>query len=559
MRVGRIQKQIVQMIAALICVIAASIFRAIRTENLYWSVALFLLVYVLYVSIDIIWLQSLHRRIMQKKIRHYLCGTAILICFWLLLRSIRFGLLWDGMIRRYAWYGYYIPMILIPLFGFYTALYMGKREDYDLPIRWKLLWIPAVLLILGILTNEFHQLAFRIHRESPEQYSRGIFYLCAAIWIGVLESSAILILLKKSLILNIGREKIIPFIVLGVSGVYYLLYAINSEIFGFVELTAAFALSHACIWESCIAIGVFPVNTNYESLFQYSRLKMLIIDQKGKIYYHSMHHTLNISDYLEEITQGQMILLDTDTELHSVPIQGGYIVWQEDITEINEIIREKQEMERVLREQTELMQQEYEMDSRRIRIQKMNQIYQLVAEETRGTCDKILLGIEELKAGKDNEDQRKQLLRINLEGVYVKRRCNLLMIWESMGQIPVEELHFCFEESLDNLEICEMKASLSMQLQGSLNKETAVLLYDILEQVIEQILFIADRLYVILTEDPHQIIKLSIFIHSYEKIKDVRMPGTLDQLLQKQKVAYFFKKEEKTEYLFSARLPGEVR
>lgn len=559
MRVGRIQKQIVQMIAALICVIAASIFRAIRTENLYWSVALFLLVYVLYVSLDIIWLQSLHRRIMQKKIRRYLCGTAILICFWLLLRSIRFGLLWDGMIRRYAWYGYYIPMILIPLFGFYTALYMGKREDYDLPIRWKLLWIPAVLLILGILTNEFHQLAFRIYRESPEQYSRGIFYLCAAIWIGVLESSTILILLRKSLILNIGREKIIPFIVLGVSGVYYLLYAINSEIFGFVELTAAFALSHACIWESCIAIGVFPVNTNYESLFQYSRLKMLIIDQKGKIYYHSMHHTLNISDYLEEITQGQMILLDTDTELHSVPIQGGYIVWQEDITEINEIIREKQEMERVLREQTELMQQEYEMDSRRIRIQKMNQIYQLVAEETRGICDKILLEIEELKAGKDNEDQRKQLLRINLEGVYVKRRCNLLMIWESMGQIPVEELHFCFEESLDNLEICEMKASLSMQLQGSLNKETAVLLYDILEQVIEQILFIADRLYVILTEDPHQIIKLSIFIHSYEKIKDVRMSGTLDQLLQKQKVAYFFKKEEKTEYLFSARLPGEVR
>lgn len=129
MRVGRIQKQIVQMIAALICVIAASIFRAIRTENLYWSVALFLLVYVLYVSIDIIWLQSLHRRIMQKKIRHYLCGTAILICFWLLLRSIRFGLLWDGMIRRYAWYGYYIPMILIPLFGFYTALYMGKLHS----------------------------------------------------------------------------------------------------------------------------------------------------------------------------------------------------------------------------------------------------------------------------------------------------------------------------------------------------------------------------------------------------------------------------------------------
>ena len=212
MHLNQFQKQIVQMLFAMIILVIASLIRIIRPENLYWNIVLFLLVYIIYISMAVVWLLSLHHRIMQKNLRRHLIGTAVLICFWILLRSIRHRLLWDGVVSRYAWYGYYIPMILIPLLSFYAALSMGKREDYNIPARWKLLWIPAVVLILGILTNEFHHLAFRIVAENPEQYSRGVLYLCAAIWIAVLESSTIVLLLRKSLILNIGKEKLLPIV-----------------------------------------------------------------------------------------------------------------------------------------------------------------------------------------------------------------------------------------------------------------------------------------------------------------------------------------------------------
>ena len=556
MHLNQFQKQIVQMLFAMIILVIASLIRIIRPENLYWNIVLFLLVYIIYISMAVVWLLSLHHRIMQKNLRRHLIGTAVLICFWILLRSIRHRLLWDGVVSRYAWYGYYIPMILIPLLSFYAALCMGKREDYNIPARWKLLWIPAVVLILGILTNEFHHLAFRIVAENPEQYSRGVLYLCAAIWIAILESSTIVLLLRKSLILNIGKEKLLPFAVLGLAGFYCLLYAINMKTFGFIEMTAALALFHACIWESCIAIGTVPVNTNYEEFFYHSGLKMQIVDWMGKVCYRSEHQTLDICGYLEDIRQGRVILPDEDTELHSAPVQGGYIVWQEDISQLNELIREKQRTEQVLREQTELMQREYEIESRRMQIQKMNGIYQLVAEETREKCGRILFEVEKLKKINEIEAQRRQLIRIHMEGVYIKRRCNLLMIRESMGRIPVEELHFCFEESLNNLEICGVKASLLMQLKGSLHEKTAVLLYDILEEVMEQILFTASRVYVVLAEDNHRIMKLSIFIYSLGKITDIRMPAVLDQPLQEHRVAYFFKKEEDAEYLFSVRFPG---
>lgn len=64
-------------------------------------------------------------------------------------------------ITRYLWYLYYVPQILAPLFSLYAALQLGRREDDALSLKWHLLFIPAVLLIGGVLINDLHQMAFR--------------------------------------------------------------------------------------------------------------------------------------------------------------------------------------------------------------------------------------------------------------------------------------------------------------------------------------------------------------------------------------------------------------
>lgn len=81
MHLNQFQKQIVQMLFAMIILVIASLIRIIRPENLYWNIVLFLLVYIIYISMAVVWLLSLHHRIMQKNLRRHLIGTAVLICF----------------------------------------------------------------------------------------------------------------------------------------------------------------------------------------------------------------------------------------------------------------------------------------------------------------------------------------------------------------------------------------------------------------------------------------------------------------------------------------------
>ena len=51
-------------------------------------------------------------------------------------------------------------MILIPLMGIYLAFCLGRPENYTLPTPLKVIAVPAILFILLILTNNFHQKVF---------------------------------------------------------------------------------------------------------------------------------------------------------------------------------------------------------------------------------------------------------------------------------------------------------------------------------------------------------------------------------------------------------------
>ena len=86
-------------------------------------------------------------------------SVAILMIFWLAIRTFKWHFLADGdPLGRYIWYCYYIPMILIPLLGVFITMCIGKPENFKLDRRFNLLYIPAIILIVFILTNDFHNL-----------------------------------------------------------------------------------------------------------------------------------------------------------------------------------------------------------------------------------------------------------------------------------------------------------------------------------------------------------------------------------------------------------------
>ena len=113
----------------------------------------------IYLLLFSVWCYSLWARIVQVQVRHYMLAISALMVLWILLRSIKFSI--DNTdAERLLWYFYYFPMLFIPMLSVFVSQSLGKGEDFRLP-RWtKLLYLPTLLLLLLVLTNDLHQQVF---------------------------------------------------------------------------------------------------------------------------------------------------------------------------------------------------------------------------------------------------------------------------------------------------------------------------------------------------------------------------------------------------------------
>ena len=157
------------------------------------SAVCFLMTNLIYIALTLVWGISIRRRILHQNMRRHLLLSCAMAVLWLLLRAVKYRYFQSDHLSRMLWYGYYIPMIFAPLFGFLAALELGRREERPLSPRLRLLYLPAVLLLLGILTNDRHQLAFRFLTERMSDgadYAHGFFYYAVMGWaIGLMLAS----------------------------------------------------------------------------------------------------------------------------------------------------------------------------------------------------------------------------------------------------------------------------------------------------------------------------------------------------------------------------------
>ena len=133
----------------------------------------------------IVWCVSIHNRILNKQIRQYLLWVGALMLLWLNVRFIKWDFLhYTDPLGRYIWYAFYIPMLVIPLLGVFIIQCVDKPENYVLPQKMKLLYIPLVLLLVLIFTNDLHELVFVFPNGITNYnfdygYNFGFYIVCA--------------------------------------------------------------------------------------------------------------------------------------------------------------------------------------------------------------------------------------------------------------------------------------------------------------------------------------------------------------------------------------------
>ena len=104
------------------------------------------------------------------------------------------------------------------------------------------------------------------------------------------------------------------------------------------DMTVVITFIILAFMEVCLRSSLIPTNTKYKNLFKNSPLKMEILNN-----YFEKEITANFDYCLtdkqkDSIINGKNpIKLDENTLLFSKKISGGYVVWQDDISQLNKM------------------------------------------------------------------------------------------------------------------------------------------------------------------------------------------------------------------------------
>lgn len=472
------RKSVAKLCLALGLFVLAGFFRQMdRLAAPLPSAACFLLTNLIYIGLAMAWGFSISRRTLHRDDRRWLLLGCAMAVLWLFLRAVKYRFFSDDAITRHLWYLYYVPQILAPLFSLFAALQLGRREGDALSRKWYLLFIPAVLLIGGVLTNDLHQLVFRAVPGAATletDYTHGWMYYLAMTWIVSLLLATGIIVYRKCRISESRRYAWIPLCVF--LGGFALCALSFANIYTFHKMPECFCLTFAAFWESCLQVGLLPTNGHYRFFFSESTVAAQIVNGRGEPVYRAKNAPNLTPDQLEAAAC-ESILLNADTRLQSAPVQDGRVYWLEDISKINRIQAQLAEINAQLSEENELIQAENELKRQRAQIEEQNRLMDAMLS----LVQPQLLAINRLLSDKSSQS----LKHICILGAYVKRRVNLALICDKKMVVPVDELAHCIRESLTYLTQYGAVCALHQEGRGSVSSREAQTAYDFFEDCLE--------------------------------------------------------------------------
>ena len=467
-------------------IVCAVIFRILGNSDI-CPVTCGLLRTFIYIGLYIGWGISVSKRIIHTQVRRHLVVVAFLNVFWFVIRSIKYYFVSDPGVSRQLWYWYYLPMLFIPLIAVFVSMSLGKPENYRLPKWTILLYIPTILFFLLVVTNDFHQLVFTFPpgeawTDKNNDYAFG--YYLVIVWEIICALASFTIMIIKCRLSQ--RKKYRPLILLCICIVYALIYASGVEWMRIIggDLTAVQCLMFTAILESCIQCGLIQTNTGYDSLFEAGTFKAQIADNDYHIRYSSANSPKLSEDVMRSAENGA-VSLDNRTLLKSNPIEGGHILWLEDISEIAALLNELEENKANIAESNLLEQENYRTKLKINTLREKNRLYDLLQDQTAHQIDLLDSLLAQYNTATEKEKRRTLLAKISVIGAYIKRRGNLMFIGEKSEITDTAELSLCLEESFANLELMGVDCAIDIPSSNTIFTKDAIRVYDFFEAVTE--------------------------------------------------------------------------
>ena len=481
-------KKILLYALGVLTLIAFAMWLRYASRHIFHSPAVSHLRSGIYVFLFSAWCYSLWIRIVQTQVRHYLLAISVLMVLWILLRSIKFSIE-NTDAERWLWYFYYFPMLFIPMLSVFVSRSLGKGEDFRLP-RWtKLLYLPTLLLLLLVLTNDLHQQVFSfpsgVLSDRAYRYESGYFFVLG--WEALCAGFALLSMVKNCRILRSRRIRWLPLVPLALSLAYAYAYVKKVHWVWVLagDMTVSQCLIFASILECCIQCGLIQSNLGYDELFEATSLPVQITDPAFCSQYVSaaMQEALPQSE-LRQMQQDTVHLGD-DTLLKRHKLRRGWVFWKEDISALNQVQRELELTRDELRDTGDVLEVENAQRARWLKLTEENRLYDMMEAQTARQIAMLRDLLAELQKTEESDRARRLLGQVIIIGTYIKRRNNLIFVGEQRGAISVQELLLCLNESSENISVYGADCKTIIKGEGQLTVEQATQVYDLFEAVVE--------------------------------------------------------------------------
>lgn len=480
----------------------------------------------LYLLLFALWGYSLDRRIIQTQALHCMRLTAALMLVWLVLRTLKYEVVTDITVARYIWYLYYLPMLFIPLFGVYIALSLGKSEEYRLTGRIvALAAIPAILFSL-VITNDLHQQIFAFNSGipgRPDNYSyhhRYLYFICLGWMVGCMIFSLIR-LLKKSRIKNGGEKPLMPFIIGCITILYGILYltGLSAVRWWFGDMNVMFCLLYAAIYESCIRCRMIQSNTGYVELFEASTLAAVIMDRSGNVVIRSRA----ADEDMICPQDGTQIIRPDGTRISSAPINGGYVVWKDNVRPLTELRAQLSENKAQIKNNKEKLHEAYLIQKKLHELTEKRRIYDkldLMYGDQINRIGQLLKQCENT----ETDEVHNILKRILLLGTYIKRSANLYFLSLEHELLSQQDIRLTVDEAVRVMNVCGTECSVVYYMTKPMHSEEVVRRFNLLKAVVETAVDGLNSIFICLSDDEMDLsvecdVDLSLIISSDVTVK----------------------------------------
>lgn len=480
----------------------------------------------LYLLLFALWGYSLDRRIIQTQALHCMRLTATLMLVWLVLRTLKYEVVTDITVARYIWYLYYLPMLFIPLFGVYIALSLGRSEEYRLTGRIvALAAIPAILFSL-VITNDLHQQIFAFNSGipgRPDNYSyhhRYLYFICLGWMVGCMIFSLIR-LLKKSRIKNGGKKPLMPFIIGCITILYGILYltGLSAVRWWFGDMNVMFCLLYAAIYESCIRCRMIQSNTGYVELFEASTLAAVIMDRSGNVVIRSRA----ADEDMICPQDGTQIIRPDGTRISSAPINGGYVVWKDNVRPLTELRAQLSENKAQIKNNKEKLHEAYLIQKKLHELTEKRRIYDkldLMYGDQINRIGQLLKQCENT----ETDEVHNILKRILLLGTYIKRSANLYFLSLEHELLSQQDIRLTVDEAVRVMNVCGTECSVVYYMTKPMHSEEVMRRFNLLKTVVETAVDGLNSIFICLSDDEMDLsvecdVDLSLIISSNVTVK----------------------------------------